>query len=175
MATSHGYFDGSYDYRQMYDIHDLRGKLPLPAVYEDTLMYALTSNPDVSEFLHLVNKTRLPATLNNLQGDFTLFVPLNGGIPDEYLNPDQYRCRQIVLQHMLEHAVPPPFINRSRAMMLYSRVPGSSMLLENNPDMNPTINRYSQVIGHKKYGRGIVYFLNRMILPDQNPLSNIAI
>lgn len=175
MATTQGFDSGSYDYRQMYDIKDLRGNLPTPIIHQDTLLYALSSNPDIAEFFHIVNKTHLTGILNNRQGNFTIFVPLNGGIPNTFRNPDRYRCRQIVLQHMLEQPVPEKFIKGSQATLLNTRVPGSSILVENWYSDLPMINRYSKILASQRIGNGIIYFIDKMILPDQNPLSNIAI
>lgn len=177
MTSTHGYMDGSYDYKQMYTIQDLRGPLPIPEIHSNTLFGALASNPDVSYFTEMITKTQLIGVLNNKQGDFTLFVPLNSGIPQYFRDECDYKTRRLILFHMLEHAVPEPFIKGSRAMLVNTRIPGSKLLVENNPLLSPIplINRTSQVIGSQKIGNAMIYFLDRIIVPDQNPLSNVEI
>lgn len=175
MSTIHGFMDGSYDYKQMYNIQDLKGPLPKPVIYEDTILGAMAQNPDVSQFFDMVTKSRLSATLNSVQGDFTIFVPVNNGIPDCYLDSCDYKNRQIILLHMLEHAVPLAFIKGSRAMFVNTRLTGSRLLIENEIAPLPLINRSSQVLGYKLIGNGIIYFIDKMILPEDNPLSNVSI
>lgn len=189
MAYTATYQDGSLDYRQMYSIPDSRGPLPIPVVHQNTLMYGLFSDPNVSEFLKMVNKTQLPGVLNKLQGDFTLFVPVNGGIPVEYQCANEYLSRRIVLMHMLEHAVAFPFIQGSKSMLVNTRIPGSRLLVENyrnEPEIKSLggiipgeyttmINRYSTILGWKQFGRGIIYYIDKMILPESNPLTNVSL
>ena len=169
MATVHGFMDGACDYRQMYDIQDLRGNLPVPVIHKNTLLYAIANNPDVSDFFHILNKTQLTGTLNSMQSACTMFVPLNGGIPQEFKNPGSFECRQIVLRHMMDIPVAEAFIRGSKGVLLNTR--GSKLMLENWNSELPILNRYSQIVASQRIGRSIVYFIDRMILPDQSPTT----
>jgi len=174
MATMHGYMDGSYDYKQMYNIQDLNGSLPTLVVHEDTLLHVLTNTKGVSKFKTLVENTKLPGILNSRQGDFTLFVPIDSGIPNAVMNGTQFKTRQTVLYHMLEHAVPVEFVRGSRSMMVNTRLPGSRLLIENY-GQGPVINRFSKILGYQYVGGASVYFIDRILPEGSNPLSNSVV
>ncbi len=169
------YSDGSYDYKQMYTIQDRKGPFPIPVVNPNTIFYELASNPDFSMFRSMVERTNLVGCMNNIQGSYTIFVPINSGIPPEYSQLNSYDVRRIVLQHMLETAIPSAFIRGSRGVQMDTRATGNQILVESNPASGETmINRYSKIIGSKVIGRAIVYMIDRILPTSIDPLTNVS-
>lgn len=171
MTTLQGFTDGSYDYKHMYNIKDLRGPLPIPVVHDNTLLSYLMSSPEFEPFLALVEKAGLSGKFNSIQADFTVFVPTQG-VPT---NVSSYEAKQIVLSHLLERTLSFGFLRSSRMMYLDTRIPSSRILVENFGPM-PLLNRQSQVIGKKQVGHAIVFIIDRALTPClSNPLINIDI
>jgi hypothetical protein len=176
MAAMQGYSDGSFDYKQMYAMHDSRGSLPIPIVHPGTLMYELKTVPEFATFAALVEHTSLVGILNDPQASFTLFVPVNGGIPPEWLTANSYDIRRCVMRHMLEKPLPPQVLRGSRCMMLDTRVTGHQLLSEYQPAADVVVlDGTSHVVAYKQIGQSVVYTLDRILPMDRNPLSNLSI
>ena len=170
MSSAQGFYGGSLDFRHMYSIHDRRGKLPEAVTLPNTILDYISKNPQTQMFMKIIEKTNLLGKLNNVQGDFTLFVPIDGGIPEELFNCADYTAQKLVLLHSLEHSVHPDFLKSSKCMTLNTRQLGESILVENKQG-RVVINQQSRVISATKVGRAIVYLIDRMILPSSNPMS----
>ena len=173
MATLQGYTDGSYDYRQMYNIKDTQGPLPKPVIKINTLLDALQQNVQCSEFAKMVmSLPDMAARFNNSQANFTVFVPLSDiRIPSN----DSYHTRQFVLLHTLERAYPYKFLATARMMTLDTRLPGTKILVENLGNPKPLLNRHAQILGQQIVGNAVIYYIDRALQLDTNPLSNIDI
>lgn len=173
MASLQGFMDGSYDYKQFYNIKDLAGPLPKPAIHCNTLLGALEKNKDCIQFVSLLKSLPMSAIYNNNQASFTLFVPIAN-----YCNVninDSYKVRQFILLHTLEHAVSYPFLKSSKGMLLNTRLPGSNILVENIYTDTPLLNRQSKILGQQIVGNSVIYFIDVPLCLDQNPLSNVDI
>lgn len=167
MTTLHGYTDGSYDMKQMYDIKDTRGKLPLPVVDKNSLLGALFSNPKCAEFAALVKSIPdIAAKFNSIQADFTLFVPLTLDLVTA--QTDSYKVRQFIFLHMLEHAIPPALLATTRMMYLTSRLCGTRILVENS-GTSTTLNRCATVVGQELVGNAVIFYIDRSLRLDGNP------
>lgn len=173
MASLQGYMDGSYDYKQMYNIKDIRGPLPKPVIHKNTLLDALHSNPKCLEFARMVmSLPDMSAKFNNSQANFTVFVPLS----DMYLpSNDSYHVRQLILLHTLEHAYTYQFLASSRMMWLNTRLPGTKLLIENLGTPRTMINRHAQILGQQMVGNAVIYFIDQSLRLDENPLASIDI
>jgi hypothetical protein len=172
MATLHGYMDGSYDYRQMYNIKDLKGPLPIPLIKENTLLGALNSNPNCVEFTKLVmSLPDMAARFNCSQASFTVFVPLSGICLD---TTDSYRIRQFILLHTLNHAYPYKFLATSPMMIIDTRLPGTKILVENLGTPRTILNRHVQIVAAETVGDAVIYYIDHSLCLDRNPLSNVA-
>lgn len=177
MASSHGYFDGSFDYKQMYDIKDIKGPLPVPSFNQHTLLgYLHFQN---TPFADIISKTNLAGTYNDTQAQFTLFVPTK--LPHTLANADSYFLRQLVLYHTLEHTIPLAVIQNTKCMRLNTRLNGSKILVQNLP--SPTtdgyqttrLNHNSTILSYTPVGNSHIFFIDFPLIDLQNPMSNIDI
>lgn len=157
--------DPSYNYTHMYNIKDLRGTLPTPTWDQNTLLGFLHFKQH--PFAEIIGKTHLAGTYNSPQADFSLFVPT-------YIDTtlDSYKLRQLVLYHTLEHAVPYKFLTSSGMMKVSTRIPGARIIVENVGLKTPLINGCSRVIGTDKVGNANIFYIDKPLWLDSNPLSN---
>ena len=177
MASSHGYFDGSYDYKQMYDIKDINGPLPVPSFNPHTLLgYLHFQN---TPFADIISRTTLAGIYNDTHAQFTLFVPTV--LPPNITTADSYFLRQLVLYHTLEHTIPLSVIQNTKCMRLNTRLNGSRILVENRPSSNAQtyqttlLNHKSTVLSHVSVGKSQIFFIDFPLVDSQNPMSNIDI
>jgi len=151
----------------------LKGPLPKPIIKCNTLLGALEKNKDCIEFVSLLKSLPMSAVYNGVQASFTLFVPISNTC-NVNIN-DSYKVRQFILLHTLEHSVSYPFLKGSKAMLLNTRLPGTSILVENIYTDTPLLNRQSRVLGQQIVGNAVIYFIDNPLCVDQNPMSNIDI
>jgi uncharacterized surface protein with fasciclin (FAS1) repeats len=171
MASAQGFTDGSYDYKHMYNIKDINGPHPIPKFNTDTILGYLHNHN--FEFAKIIESTDMAGKYNDIQADFSLFVPMI--IPEWAHTLDAYKLKQLVLYHTLEHAVAYEFLKSSGAMFVNTRLPGSRLLVENVYTQTPRINNYTQILGYKQVGNAILFFIDKTLPLDNNPISNIDI
>jgi hypothetical protein len=156
MATMQGYMDGSYDYKQKYNIKDLPGPLPLPVVKKNTLMGAILSNPKCSDFAEILNKSQMAGKFNDIQSAFTVFVPLNP-LETEHRDPFWY-----IMTHTLEHPLPHKYLDSAGAMYINTMNPRNRLLLENTPQ-GLCINKSAMIVAMQLVGNAVIYYVDRDI------------
>lgn len=171
MTSLQGYMDGSRDYKQMYNIKDLRGNLPKPVLKQNTIFNALGNNEQGTAFFSLLEKVpELAAKYNSIQADFTVFVPINV----ESDNLDYYKARQLILFHTLERTLSVKFLQNSRAMVINTLIPGSRILVE-NINGSTILNRSAIIVGVQYVGNAVLYYIDNALRMDANPNSNMDI
>lgn len=157
MTTLQGFTDGSYDYKQMYDIKDLHGCLPDPIIHSDTILGILQKDEKCVLFTNLIKSLPISALYNNIQGNFTLFVPLNINTNDI---SDSYKIKKLIMFHTLEKALPLNFLQSSRGMYVNTLLSGTRILIENINNQT-ILNGHSIIIGMKLVGNAIIYYIDR--------------
>ncbi len=155
--------DPSYDYRQTYDIKDLKGPLPKPVIQKNTLLGALIGNPQCESFSKfIISVPQFASLFNCSQADFTLFVPLSP-LPQM----DYYKARQFILLHSLQHSFPLQFLKGSRMMTVDSRLAGHRILVDNLDVSNPPrLNGTSHIVGQQIVGNAVIYFIDLPLSED---------
>lgn len=154
MASIHGFTDGSFDYKHMYNIKDRNGPLPYPTINPDTIFGTLAlakDKPYFQEFARLLIYLRMDGIFNNSQANFTVFVPETtlGDLTDY----DAYFLRKLVLYHTIQQAYPVEFLTKTKAMFIYPKLEGNRILVENIATPTPLLNRQA-VIKDVQYVNG---------------------
>ena len=127
MASIHGFSDGSFDYKHMYQIADRRGPFPRPEIHAGTPLSILR---DVyPAYFAFVADTPLSRILNSTQATLSLFVP-RAISPEAQALPSSLRYR-IALRHILPKAYPPVFVMRSRAINIATYQTGETIRIDN--------------------------------------------
>lgn len=163
-----GYIDGSYDYRQMYDVKDLQGKLPIPRFNAGTLLGALSEIECAQPFFELLKTIPLSGLFNDPQADFTLFVPVT--LDQQFENASSFELTQLVKMHTLEHALAYSYLRSVGIMTLRTLLNGYKIFLNNIGTETPVINGVASVIGWETVGNAILVFLDRPIPKCECPM-----
>lgn len=153
MTSQHGYMDGSLDFKQMY--------APVitssPVFKTNTLLGFLYH--EGFPFADLIIKTNLSGRLNDIQGNFTLFVPLDCKC---LLEMDLLKLRDVVLFHLLPQKIEPEFITGSTAMFLHTMKSGSRILVENFTS-DTILNKNTKIMSVHHLENSIIYFVDSVI------------
>ena len=113
------------NFTHMFNMTDRRGQLPIDVTCPNSILYILENEPDFSLFLSLVKRADLQGIFNNLQADFTVFVPSNKmlllqGIDQGYfVNFDKNKANNIVRALTINKRLPSEVLESTPAMYLY--------------------------------------------------------
>lgn len=166
----HGYTDGSYDYKQKYDIKDLRGPLPKPVIYPNTILNTLVKRQDCQGFTNAVMSIPdISARFNDTQSSMTLFVPVYHYIP----SGNSFTERQRILLHSLEYALAPSFFEHSRMIYVNTKLTGSKVLVESINGV-VVLDRHAQIISSEPVGSNMIYYITQPLVLDGNPLADMT-
>lgn len=166
------YTDGSFDLKQNYAIQDIRGPLPTPVVHPHSILGVLASNPNTTAFTTIVKKTLLAGILNDPTASFTLFAPIDSGVPSQFLDLGEYSLLKLLDTHLLIHAVPKEFMRGSKGMLVNTRATGTKLFIETR-DKKTMIERYATIIGSElvNNGRSVIYYTDKILPLTRNPLA----
>ncbi len=163
----------SYDYTHMYRVKDLNGPLPIPKINENSVLGFLMKKNLARDFVQLLARSDLSGIYNDGQASMTIFVPIE--MDTCYINElDQFQARQLILYHTLEKPLCYDFITSSKGMLLNTKIPGSTLFVE-NIDGDTYINRQVKLLGSHQWGNSVICFISDMLFIDNNPLGNVDI
>lgn len=125
-----------YNYTHAFDFTDLRGKLPQKVPCENSLLDYITRNPDYSIFLYLVKISNQEAFLNNLQAQFTLFVPSNEYLQKKFnrnifTNMDPGTAYSIVKSSLLKYRMSSEVLEDSPQAYFYTMSEENRLMITN--------------------------------------------
>lgn len=156
-----GFTSGRYDYRQMYDIKDIKGPLPYPELYENSMMGRLNKNDSYKSFVTLLKRYRRNGLYNDLQANMTLFVPMN--IPNiEYLLQRSFEANKFIERHTLDFELPVSYIQGITTAWIKTRLPPYRILLDNRTS-EPLLNFNSRIVGVERTDNGTIYFIDNAL------------
>ena len=171
--TSSGPNCQRYNFTHMFDFVDLRGKLPEKEYKKGSIMYLIENHPDFSKFCYIIKLAVMDDVLDNLQANFTLFVPSDSelkyrSVPEDfYVNMDQGTARHIVLSSLLDSRIPSVLIKDSPATYFITKDPPNRLFITNIND-NTRINNLFNVIHFDIVcNNGIIHVVNGLIEPLQ--------
>ena len=164
-----------YDFTHMYNIQDIRGQLPIKISCPGSLLYILEHEPDFKYFYNLVKKADLEGVYNNIQADFTIFVPSDSflemrGINEGYfVNMDKNTAINIVQASTLPNKIPSELLEYSRAIYFYSIDKINRLFISNDASKNTKINNIIHVIKKDIMAtNGILHVVDGLINPFEN-------
>ena len=134
-------------------------------------MFLIDTHPDFTKFCYLIKLAELDNILDDIQADFTLFVPSDTEL--KYINDvsineiDKCEARHIILSSMLNNRVPSELLSDSPAAYFITRDPPNRLFLTNiNGEIK--INRNINILLNNIICKnGIVHVIDRLIKPLQ--------
>ena len=118
------------DLKYRYTVQPIRKNITHLNTSPESILGLLQDNSDFSIFYNLVIKAELYGRLNDIQANFTMFVPSNEYLlmtysPQFFENMDLYTAREIVLFHTLNKKVSYEMLSSSQAMYLHTMIDDS--------------------------------------------------
>ena len=171
------------NYTHMFDIPDLRGKLPkmesnkvltIPEngvyVCKETISGVINTHPDFKRFKYILKLSGLEGIYGDIQTNRTIFVGsdmfLNKKISENiYTNMDRATARNIIIGGSLNRRIPSSILNDSPASYFNTIDPNNRILITNNLD-NIKLNSNINVI-HKDIicANGIIHVIDNLLIP----------
>jgi uncharacterized surface protein with fasciclin (FAS1) repeats len=154
----------------MYDFVDLRKCVKGPTTYcKGSLMDLINCNPDFSRFAYIVKLARLDKVFNDIQANFTVFVPSNRSIANisegVFTNLDISSARQIVLASTLKYRMTSCILKDSPSSYFVTMNPVESLFITNINNITYISNCISIICYDIEATNGIIHVTDQMIWP----------
>ena len=163
------------NFTHMFDMTDRRGQLPINATCPNSILYILENEPDFSLFHSLVKRADQQGIFNNLQADFTLFVPSNKmlkmrGMDEGYfVNFDKNKANNIVKALTINKRLPSEVLEYTPAMYLYCIDKINRLFITTDKEKNLRINNDINVIYKDMLAKnGIIHVIDGFFDPYDN-------
>jgi uncharacterized surface protein with fasciclin (FAS1) repeats len=161
----------SLNFSHMYDFTDRRPSSIPPNRYNpNSLMYIIDNNPDFSKFSYVIKLARLDLIYNDIQANFTVFVPSNRGmeqiLPEGvFTNLDISSARQIVQASTLKKRITSDLLSDSPSTYFITMNPIEKLLITNISDIT-YINNCIQIIQTDiEACNGLIHVIDNIIWP----------
>ena len=173
--TSQGPYTQSFNFTHMYNLGDLRSqstKYKKITVCPNSLLDIIYNHPDFTKMKYMMEISGLESIYNNLQANFTIFVPsdkaLSGIRDDIFLNMDRGTARGIIQSSTLNKKIPSELLTDSMACYFYSLYPPNRLYM-NTIRGELYINNDIRVIGKDILAtNGIIHVIDKLIDPIMN-------
>lgn len=167
----------NYNFTHMYSFVDRRlndrEEVYLPN--KDTL-YSYICNPEFSKFKKILEKAKMISQLNNIQANFTVFVPDDDSlkdIPDEYFsNMDIGTAKQIVNASIIVKKINGELIQSSPVAYYYTLNPKMRMYITNIGGITIINNRTRITEYDITLTNGIIHKISDLIIPNEDHFMN---
>jgi uncharacterized surface protein with fasciclin (FAS1) repeats len=158
------------DYSYMYEVPDLRSNRETYKFSDGSLSGFVFNNPEFSIFKLLLLKSDYAIKYSQFMAQYTFFITRDedilkqGYTENDFLNIDKYTASQIILYNTVPKVLSVKSLNSIRDIFDYrSRIEGS-LLRFSNMGNGVYINN-GKIIGMKECENGIVYVLDKFLVP----------
>ncbi len=108
--VSNGPNSQSYNFTHMFDMQDIRGTFPITVANPNSLLDIIRTNPDFSKYNYILKLSRLENLFNNIQANFTVFIPSDKALNQQYdesvfVNMDQNTAIHLIKMSMLNDRI----------------------------------------------------------------------
>lgn len=162
-----GPYTQSYNFTHMFNFTDLRGNLPIKKYRKGSIMYEIQNNPELTKFCYIVKLAVLENVLDNIQANFTIFIPIDSSITDDdkLVNMELGSARHIVLSSLLNDRMPSEILTDSPASFFNTMDPPNRLFVT-NVDRMTRINENINIIQFDTIcNNGIIHLVDRLIEP----------
>jgi uncharacterized surface protein with fasciclin (FAS1) repeats len=155
----------------MFDMPDLRGKLPIKKACPNSLLSVIENTPDFSLFLYMVRLANLQEFLNLKQANFTIFIPSNKELlkhlnQNIFTNMDSNTAWYIVRSSILNDRIPSEILEDSPAAYFYTLSEANRLFITNISGIT-YVNNTLRVI-HKDISctNGMIHVTDGLFIPN---------
>ena len=154
----------------MYDFVDLRKfNKQEPSYNKNSLMDIISCNPNYSIFLYILRLSKLDNLYNDLQANFTLFVPKNefiSGHDSIFLNMDRYTAMNIVKNLTLNNIITSDLLEDSPASYFLTNNRSSKLLITNVNNVTKINNTIEIIEKNIPANNVIIHTINGLVIPQ---------
>ena len=161
----------SMNFTHMFKFNDINGNLPRKCYSKNSIMDIINYHPDFTKFTYIVKLANMDQILNNIQANFTLFVPSDSSIKnlpnDIFINMDQGEARTIVQSLLLDYRIPSELLKDS-PVAYFNTLSPQNRLFVTNINGNTNLNNKTNVIFFDIIAKnGIIHVIDKLIQPLQ--------
>jgi uncharacterized surface protein with fasciclin (FAS1) repeats len=157
------------NYTHMFYKGDLRGPYPNQVERPGTISYVLQQNPEYSRFFYILKLAKLDPLYNDLQANFTLFVPSNkclSYIPEDvFVNMDISMARHVIKSSTLNRKITSDILKDSPASFFITQDPPSRLFVSNLSGQTKINNTIGITLPDIICENGIIHEINNIIWP----------
>lgn len=134
--VSNGPNSQSYNFTHMFDIQDDRGTFPLRVANTNSLLDIIRTNPDFSKFNYILKLSRLENLFNNIQSNFTIFIPSDKALNQQFdetifINMDQNTAVHLIKISMLDDRINGEILKDSPSAYYMTKDNANRILISN--------------------------------------------
>lgn len=167
--TANGPMTKIFDFTHMYDFVNPNRNCCVFLKYRNSSLYGhIQNNPNLSIFKFIVDKAQLGTILDDMQAEFTLFVPTDEELmkrfsQNVFVNMDKGEAYALIKSSLLERRLPSEIIQNSPAAYFTTKYPPNKLFIT-NINGKTTLNKTVDVI--KKdimCDNGIIHYTNNLV------------
>lgn len=163
----------SYEYKNfthMFDMPDLRGPLPEIKYNKDSIMYLLNDNPDFSKFKYIIKLANLENIYNDIQANFTLFVPSDKALShiddNVFINMDLLTARNIIRSSTLKQRITGAILEDSPISLLHTLDPRNRLRVTNINGRTFLNNSINVIHTNISASNGMIHVVDNLLWPQ---------
>jgi uncharacterized surface protein with fasciclin (FAS1) repeats len=157
----------SKDYQFMYNLPDLRGEC-IPVTERPTsILGFLNKHTDFSKFTRILNIANMHTMFDMIQFDKTVFVPINAGISDEFMETiDQHKAKALINFCMMKRVVNKTIIAGTPASYFITDYKPCSKLLVTNNNGVSILNEQATILDYDiNLDNGVIHIIDNILVP----------
>lgn len=167
----------SCNYSHMYSFVDLANSHePQLCINKDSIYDFLHKNPHFSKFKQIVHRAKMEGQLNEIQANFTLFIPSDSSlqdIPQDFFDKmDDGLARQILKSSSLLRKIDKYLITSSPVAYYRTMDPTMRMYVTNISGRTQINNCVSVVKYDIVLNNGIIHLVDGLIVPSDDTFMN---
>jgi len=170
--TASGPYTESLDIRQMFQMGDLRGPLPQLASCSKSLTGIIENHPDFTKFKYILSLADLGGIYDDIQADFTLFVPSDAaiaGLPEGVLtNMDMSTARHIVRSSTLRRRLSGDILEQSPASWFTTLDPPNRLWITNISGQTYVNNDVKVIHKDMTANNGLIHVVDALLWPNMS-------
>jgi uncharacterized surface protein with fasciclin (FAS1) repeats len=170
--TSSGPYTQIYDMKHMYNFTDLRKKKTKCLSNKNTLMGIIDNNPDFSIFSKIVEKARYVGKLQDIQADFTVFVPSDNELLKKYSQQfidsiDDGFASQILAFSIMNRKIDKSLIQSSPYSIFPTTDRSNSMYVNTSMGVTSITNNTNVIHWNNPADNGIIHVIDNLLIPKK--------
>jgi len=166
--TSSGPYSEAMNFTQMFDMNDIRGQLPEIKYRKNSITDIINTHPDFSKFKYILILAKLEGIYDDIQANFTVFVPSDRSIrhinDNIFLNMDLLTARNIIKSSTLKRKITTSILEDSLSSWIHTQEPTNRLLVTNKNGRTFLNNTINVIHKNMQATNGIIHVIDDLII-----------